>query len=566
MTLTYPAGPITPHGAYFKAAGRYPSVHLGSHDGTVEFWMHGGESIPWPNAPECVRVTKDGIKNLIAPWRRIAQKGATEDGETFIDSLKDPAEPDISVGVRARDPRRLQQLVATLIRSIDDIRTAPLTVINANGERWWAKVRWNKPPQEPIIWGDRRYQRLTLRLLIDGAFWRSDPDISGLDFQFESTTVVFDYSDPDLADGEHGWDVAYVGAGGGHLAAENPDLLWANGDPVGLGGRSGFLRHKSARAAADNMTVSMLLGGSASWSLLGGAGNGLWGRMPSTGTPGRDGVRALVVNGSVKISSFVGGSEYTLATQLMPVSPQHGDLFELVCGTDTNPQEIVVRRNGVEVATAIDSHGASHTGADYRSGGLEMHAGPTILLVPAAPAPVARWGMSSRNGAVEDSKIQCVNIGPQPMYRDHVLIGPGTFSIGVAPGSDDVVTMGPLLENQVIMLRTDPRKTTIVDLTSKPPTPQQLNDFQQAVKDLADLASGGNAPPILQSIESLFGIQPPQGNLYSLLDGRFSTQSAIPPAPASGVPEPVYIKASIADGNPDSKIISIGIPLSRYPL
>ena len=88
----------------------------------------------------------------------------------------------------------------------------------------------------------------------------------------------------------------------------------------------------------------------------------------------------------------------------------------------------------------------------------------------------------------------------------------------------------------------------------------------QAVKDFLDFATGGNAPPLMHALASQFGIQPPQGNLYSLLKGRFGTESAIPAAPVSGEPQPYYLDASITDGNADSQLISTGIPLRRYPL
>lgn len=558
MTTTYPAGGITPHGEYLDAKGRYPTVHLASHDNTAGFYLLGGKSIPWPDQPECVQITRDGIKNLIPPWRRVAQKGATEDGESFIDSLKDPAEPDITVGVRARDPRFLQHVTKTLINSIDDKRTSRLTVTNVNGERWWADVRWNKPPQEPIIWGVNRFQRMTLRLLIDGAFWRSDADISGLGFQYESHTDEFAYDGPVAND----WNIRFVGSGNGGPIVENGQVVWEpNGTLIGSG-RSAIMRYQTYRAAADDVIVEMLLGGGAQgWALGDAAANALWLGMSNSGAVGNDGVRAYIRLGYVIVSSFVAGTEHVLKTQGLAVPPQHGDLWQLIRTGST----ITVRRNGTTITTVNDDWHSSHSGSGWRAGGLEMHAGPTLVL-PTLPAPVDRWTISSNNTTAQANRIQCINTGSEPMYRTHVLIGPGTFSVAVKPGSDDMVTMGPLLDSQVVYLRTDPRRTTIVDLTATPPTPQQLNDWQQAVKDLADFASGGNAPPLLQEIESWFGIRPPQGNLNSLLKGRFSTESAIPAAPVSGAPQPYYVKASISGGNANSKLISIGVPLRKYPL
>ncbi|GFG83393.1 DUF7257 domain-containing protein [Mycolicibacter algericus] len=564
MTVTtYPAGPITPHGQYYRDSGRYPTVHLASHDGSVEFYLHGGESIPWPDRPEVVRLTKGGIKSLIAPWKIVGQKGATEDGETFIDALHDPAELELTVEAIARDPRRLQSLVAELLGSIDKKRTSPLTVVSPTGERWWSGVRWNKTPAEPFSWGESRKQKLTLRLRIDGALWRSEADISGLGFQYDRHIDEFDYTVLEVGVDE-GWDVAYVGGHGGHVSTSGGELIWTPPtNPEWLAEeRSGIMRHRTHRAADDDMIAELLLGGyGTGLPFPGNAANGIWARMNNSGTPGQDGIRALVELHQVRLTKFVGGSEFPLTGAALDVQPQNGDLFELICAGST----YTVRRNGRVILTHLDT-GPQNVGPNYRSAGLEMHAGATILWMATTPAPVARWALSSNNTAPQAGQIQCLNIGSEPMYRTYTLVGPGTFNIGVAPGSDDMISMGPLLENQVVYLRTDPRKTTITDLTAKPPTPQQLNDWQQAVKDFLDFATGGNAPPLMHALASQFGIQPPQGNLYSLLKGRFGTDSAIPPAPVSGEAQPYYINASITDGDANSQLISTGIPLRQYPL
>lgn len=564
MVTRYPAGPITPHGQYYRDSGRYPTVHLASHDGSVEFYLHGGESIPWPDRPECVRLTKDGIKGLIAPGRIVGQKGATEDGETFIDGLYDPADLELSLVASARDPRRLQALVAQLLGSVDMRRTSPLTITTPTGERWWADVRSNgKSQAEPFTWGESRRQKLTLRVRIDGAFWRGDSDISGLGFAYERHVDEFDYTVAEVGTDE-GWDVVYVGGHGGHVSTAGGELIWTPPtNPEWLAEeRSGIMRHRTHRASSDDMIVELLLGGfGTGLPFPGNAANGIWARQNNTGTPGQDGIRALIELNQVRLSKFVDGVEYSLTAELLGVQPQHGDLFELICAGSTYK----VRRNGREILSHLDT-GPQNIGPNYRSAGLEMHAGATLLWMATTPAPVARWALSSNNTAPQAGKIQCLNIGSEPMYRTYTLVGPGTFNIAVAPGSEDMVSMGPLLDNQVVYLRTDPRKTTITDLTAKPPTPQQLNDWQEAVKAFLDFATGGNAPPLMHALASQFGIQPPQGNLYSLLQGRFGTASAIPPAPVSGEPQPYFVDASITDGNANSQLISHGVPLRRYPL
>jgi hypothetical protein len=64
-------------------------------------------------------------------------------------------------------------------------------------------------------------------------------------------------------------------------------------------------------------------------------------------------------------------------------------------------------------------------------------------------------------------------------------------------------------------------------------------------------------------VASVFGIVPPQGNLYSLLHGRFS--NPIPPKPA-GAPAPKYqVNVGITGGSPASAIMVAGTPLRRFP-
>jgi hypothetical protein len=160
-----------------------------------------------------------------------------------------------------------------------------------------------------------------------------------------------------------------------------------------------------------------------------------------------------------------------------------------------------------------------------------------------------------------------VNVGDQPMYWDATLFGPfDKVRLYDGPGADECVEFGPLLANQVVFLRTDPRSNTtlVQDLTSTPPNPQTLSVFQQGVKALLSFFSNQNA--FTDQVSSLFGIATPQGNLYKYLSGRFSDNAAIPPRPTTG-PVPTYhVKVEIVGGNADSKVIASGIPRRRYPL
>ncbi|HSA41291.1 MAG TPA: hypothetical protein P5061_11790, partial [Mycobacterium sp.] len=147
------------------------------------------------------------------------------------------------------------------------------------------------------------------------------------------------------------------------------------------------------------------------------------------------------------------------------------------------------------------------------------------------------------------------------------VFGPGLFRIYDGPGSSDFVEFGPLLPNQVAFLRTDPRThTTLVqDLTTVAPTPQELNIFQAAINQLLTFA-GADTNAFLQQFQSAFGIRTAQGPMYSLLKGRFSDNSAIRAKSPGRPAHPYFVRVDIDDGDANSKIISAGTPLRRYPL
>ncbi len=155
------------------------------------------------------------------------------------------------------------------------------------------------------------------------------------------------------------------------------------------------------------------------------------------------------------------------------------------------------------------------------------------------------------------------NTGDQGAWPRYLLYGPGTFSIGNGAGSTDLVEFGPLLAGQVVLLETEPRRRSIVDVSPAELPPQNLTPFQQFLTALITFATNNNVPPLLEQFASLFGIQPPQGNLYSYLDGRFT--NPIPAQPLSG-PQTSSVTVQIAGGGTGTKIIGAITPRRRWPL
>lgn len=174
------------------------------------------------------------------------------------------------------------------------------------------------------------------------------------------------------------------------------------------------------------------------------------------------------------------------------------------------------------------------------------------------------YSLDSVSSRATNGPLSFINTGDQVAWPRYLLYGPGTFSIGNGPGSTDLVEFGPLLAGQVVLLETEPRRRSIVDVSPSELPPQNLTPFQQFLTGLISFATNGNVPPLLEQFASLFGVVPPQGNLYQYLQGRFTTP--IPAQPSSGPGLPSQINVEITGGGNTTRIIGAITPRRRWPL
>jgi hypothetical protein len=559
VTQSYPTGPVTPHGAYYLLHDRIPKVSLLAYDESVVFEMMGALSIPDRTMPERVEI-KD-LKGLIPPWQTIDQKGATQDGVTFIDALYDPIEVEMVVNIHGRNPAYKRRVERTLIASIDAKQTSELAWFTHELGRWWAPIRWFKTAADSMNPVDTD-GNLSLRLRADSGFWQSYPNVDTFDFAYEDAVDDFDFTDS----GDLGtdYDLVYSGAGDGNISANGHEAVWVEG--ASNLAQTVVARRVGYTSATDNQVVSTTLGSFAEWHLFDSAYNDIWARMNTSGTAGTSGVRLRFGIDWVRLSYFVGGVETVLRQRPLAVGPLIGEKWTLVAGYEGNVRKFRVLRGlhgQVPIMFVTENGTGSPVGAANRGAGFGMHAGEGVFISQASPAAVTKFSAADNSTITQSGFLERRNAGDQPFWDRYTCFGPGTFRFGNGPGSTEMVEFGPLLGNQIMQIRTDPRKRGVVDLSSTPPTPQELTTWQLALADFVNFATANNTPPLLQALESLFGIQAPQGNPYSLLSGRFSN-----PIPAKSPGNPIqsyYVKVEIEDGNADSQVIATGTPLRRLP-
>ena len=187
------------------------------------------------------------------------------------------------------------------------------------------------------------------------------------------------------------------------------------------------------------------------------------------------------------------------------------------------------------------------------------------------------------DGANGSGFLPLTNLGTRPAWPRFLVYGPGTFSLGYganvyATGSNAIsgggpgligtaastVTFGPLYAGQVALITTNPRLRSIVDVSVGQPA-QKLSEFQTIVTQVVNFVTNNNVPPLLQQFESLFGILPPQGPMYSLLNGRFTSASQLAPKQDGQMPVTSWIPVAINGGNTNSKIIAASTPYRTWP-
>ena len=276
-----PANPITPHGAYYLLNGKKPNMAYRSYDDTSVYHLMGGMSIPDRHEyPESIQLKS--LSGLIAPWAQIEQKGATQDGTTFIDALYDPIDADMTVIASGRTPESTAQLIRDWIAAWDAKEPGELSFFDHGSGRWWAPVRWTRNPVDKLRGGNFTIQEFTWPFKAEDAFWRTYDHTD--EFRFTYGQLYSEFMNL------NGWTIQYSGTGvstviaspqyTGILAGIFGDGDWearwsnyifdTNQNKVG---RTAVLRRTGFSTSTDNQIAFMRFGSFPSWTVFDSAYN-----------------------------------------------------------------------------------------------------------------------------------------------------------------------------------------------------------------------------------------------------------------------------------------------------
>lgn len=566
--ISYPSGEITRNQARRLIEGDEPFIAYRSWDGAATWHLMGPLS-PIIGVQEGVTITDQSVRGLIAPWQTLDQTGANQDGLTFNDAVYSAAEIDMMVEAHGLTPESTRQVIRDWVGSWDAHRTGELSVFTRESGMWWADVRWLKAPTDALMRAKSNRQKFVWTCRIDDAFWRSYDSVSAFGFEYE--TMVDKFSTATTSDLGANWPLRYSGSGDGFIKCNGKNAVWSDDPTTRTQSREVVAGpYKNFSTATNNQVVSMVLGSIPQISLSG-AFNDIWGRMGrnNDGTWNGYGIRARIGWFHIELARFNGfdGSgnpiKTVLASRPMLIPPLFGQRFDLICGEEGDERIFRIQRNGFNILSHKEVGTNSAVGASYRGIGFGMFAGGA-LINQATPASIRKVSAGDNSTVSQQAFMPLTNIGDVEAWPRYLCYGPGRFSIANGPDSEDLVEFGPILSGQVVLIETEPRRRSVVDVSPSTLPAQALNPFQRLIKALVTFATNNNVPPLLQQFESLFGILPPQANLFSLLNGRFSRPLQPKPAGTAGVTSQMRVR--IDDGNATSRIVAAVTPRRRWPL
>lgn len=570
---TYPPGPATLLGQELMLEHTDPLIMLSTADRLLTFYLSGGLA-PWPRFQDGLQLVE--MTTPTPEFKHLRAQGARQDGAEVRDTVYDPMQIDAIFSAGATTAEGLSRVVSEWVAANDPEQLCRLEWFTFEAGLWWCDVRLDKRYVDRIQKSPRRMKKQVLSTVWsnDLAFWSSVDSACTWAFAYETMLDTFKYDTSAEQDLGPNWpQYRYGGDGGGYWYADGNNAAWMDdpADPTTTEGVSVLCGpYKDFATETDMQVIDFVLDSFQEITFPDGAENHAWGRLNRNpdGTWAGDGVRASVGPTSVVLHRFNGftATRMGLPLPLFP-PPFIGEKFRLLCGVDNNPRKFRVLRAvsddaaGVPVLTHTEQGTGSAIGPTHRGIGFGGRAG-AALITQATPGRVRKVAAGDNSTETQEGHLSLTNIGERDGWPQVVFEGPGLLEIANGPGATEMIKFGPLEPGQRVLISTHPRHRAIVDLTSAP-VGQKLNDGQKLLDTLVKLVSMGQVPPALQWFESVFGIKPPQGVLYSLLEGRFTR-------PIPGVRQPKDAQTSriaikVTGGNASTKVTASVTPMRRWP-
>lgn len=513
---------------------------------------------------------------LMSPFENLKLQGARQDGQTWTDTLYDAGNIMLSLEASGTSPQKIRDVIRQWISAWEPqvgnsgfpSQLGKLSVFTPDMGEWWANVRQGKSLSDTFT-QDYTYsgkQELTWEVQNDDAFWYSTDSTSQFGMHYDSQTLNF-ATQANSSSLPAGWTQRYDVTGHGTYGTSSGSGQWLSG----TGSAANVINIAPTVSATQNQ-VSTIKFADATWhdffdpSLS--LGNvDCWARLntsPAASYGAVTGVRLRIGPHFIRLSSWTAGVETLFVQKPLLSAWKWDDAFTLVAGTDNNPYEYQVLRNHHKLFSYTDTAHASHIGSSFFGWGFGAGTGFSSSFI--VPPPLTLWTAQDNLSQTQSGYCPLTNRGDIEAWPRYLCYGPGTFSFGNGPNSTSNITLGPLYDGQIALVTTEPRLRSVVDLTpTQVVTPTTfITKVKAYIEALKSYATNYNAPPLLQQFESIFGLLPPQGNLYSLMTGRFTN-----PIPRAYYGQPLttsYIPVGITNGSPSSQIIAAITPRRRWPL
>lgn len=521
-----------------------------------------GPLAPWPGAQDGVQLLE--ISSPEPQFKHLKAKGSRQHGKTWNATVFDENEINIVCKAFGTTPERLGEVVSDWKALWNPRKLVRFEWLTFDKGLWWCDTRLGGAPNDRIQYSPRRHRQQVISQKIENneTFWRSVDSVSRFEFVYDDFTDTFTTNyDPGMGPN---WPLWYEGPGGGHVYTQGGDLKWRD-DPDELFFTDYrqviFGPYKDFQTGTDNQVVHTVLNGSPEWSVPEPGKFYLGARMNRNpdGTWKGDGVFAEIDTDHIRIVRYNNFVRTVMWSQWFWPPPLYSEKYTLIAGTDGSPRTFKVLRNGSELLSRTETGTGSVIGPEHRGLGGGVYAG-SAWITQASPPPLRKIAGGDNATVTQSGWLTLTNVGSEDGWPQIVFRGPGTIGVGNGPGSTDLITFGPLNEGQQVLISTHPRYRNVIDLT----TSGTLTGAQRIeVEGMAKLVALGQVPALLSWWESVFGVLPPQGDLYKQLTGRFTR-------PVPGVDQPSEavtsrIAVTVTNGNAQTQVWAALTPQRAWP-